>query len=127
MERLWLDKGHTWSIFFWNKITAKIPEVLFPGMTWISDAWVAHLDNFYQDILHAFADVNELFASTYPDPLPQQNLWAVTKNKKINYAFIQAGFVEVGDLPMKNGSIDWKVVHNTVCANAQGAVFLICV
>ena len=75
-------------------------------------------------MLHAFAYVNGLFITQYPDPLPQQNLWAVLKNKRIDYGFISTGLVEVGNLPLLNGSIDWRQIQSLMPPSKRGFVFL---
>ena len=68
---------------------------------WGSDAKISHP-----------WEKNRLYMNKYPDPLPQQNLWVCTLNKRINKPLVNAGIVEVGDLPLINGTIDWHKLQS---------------
>ena len=51
------------------------------------------------------------------DNLLPQNVWACRENKTINYPLVQAGIVEVSDLPMENGTVDHSALQ--VLSNQQ--------
>ena len=94
-----------------------IPYVVIPGMTYVSDAWMSSWNVFYQDIFHSFVYLNNLFRNS-PQPedaVPQQNLWASKYNKSLNIPLINAGYIEVGDLTIANGSIDYKILQDASC------------
>ncbi len=101
---LWSDKGQTWSCYFWSQMIQTVPYQVIPGMMYISDAWMVK----WNGLFCTFAHLNVLLRnSPQPeDPVPQQNLWASKYNKSIKIPLINAVYIEVGDLPLVNGSID---------------------
>ncbi len=112
-------------VFVWPDALKSIPASLWLGLTWVKESWIGHLDPFYQGIFHAFAIVNRLYVDKFPNPLPQQNLWACMLNKRINKPLVKAGIVEVGDLPLINGTIDWCKLQSQLQLNGYNySVFL---
>ena len=126
MLHLWKDKGKTWSVYIWNQILRSIPETVIPGVTFVSDAWIGDWDLFYQEMIRAFAHLNVLTHGISLDkPLPK-NLWVCQENKTKNIPLVRAGTVEVADLPLTCGTIDFGYLQEL--SKAQGSrqsVFLL--
>ncbi len=126
MQHLWKDKGATWSVYIWNQVLASIPEAVIPGMTYVSDAWICDWDPFYQDIIRAFVNLNVLACGVPLDKQLPKNLWACQENRVINIPLVKAGIVEVVDLPLVHGTVDFHQLQDL--SKAQGSkqsVFLI--
>ncbi len=105
-----------------------IPASLLPGLKWVPDL-SDKMDPFYWSVLSSYAYVNNILLAKTTQLDAPRNLWAVPMNKTINIDFVNAGLIEVGDLPLLNGSIDvaqvtdhlqwWKGTAFIVCASLQ--------
>ena len=81
------------------------------------------LPNFYAGMLRSY--VNRLNVTATPGQ--QRNIWGTDTYHSINVAMIKSGFVEVADLPIVNGVIDYCQIQYTL--QQQGYrenVFLLC-
>ena len=88
-----------------------IPKAVIPGMTFVSDKWILHLDPFYQDIFRTYTKLAVLAHGLPSEKLYPRNLWASRENKCINKPLVFARYVEVTDLPVINGSIDFAALQ----------------
>ncbi len=106
---LWKDKGQTWSCFASPAILKVIPEVLFLGMTHCKEHVLHNLPGFYGEVLCSYAEVNRLNISG--EVGQQRNIWASILYPGISMSMIQAGFIEIADLPVLNSVLDYKKVQ----------------
>ena len=103
-----MDQGQT---VIWRQVLSVILREVIPDMTFVADSWIKTLHPFYQDMLRAYVRVNILYQDVPSENLPPQNIWACKENKMLNWPLIKAGFVEVGDFPWKNGSLDSEALQ----------------
>ncbi len=97
--------GEQWAVWAWAQITSVILASLLPGLRWVPDL-SDKMDPFYWSVLSSYAYVNNILLAKTTQLDAPRNLWAVPMNKTININFVNAGLIEVGDLPLLNGSID---------------------
>ena len=107
MLRLWEDKGQTWSVFAWDEITSLIPVVILPCLQKCTEQLLSKMCPFYAGVIRSFGYVNGLHL--VPDV--QHNIWAMTKYPKINRCMVVLDFVEIADLPVRAGLLDYKAVQ----------------
>ena len=97
--------GEQWAVWAWAQITSMIPASLMPSLRWVQD-FSDKMDPFYWSVLSSYAHVNNILLAKTTQLDAPRNLWAVPMNKTINIDFVNAGLIEVGDLPLLNGLID---------------------
>ncbi len=125
MIHLWKDKGQTWSCFAWPAVLKVIPKVLFLGMTYCKDYVLCKLPGFYGEVLCSYAEVNKLNVSG--EAGQQRNIWASDLHPGISMSMIQAGFIEIADLPVLNSMLDYKQVQYWIQQSGSAEnVFLLC-
>ncbi len=128
MVWLWNDEGKTWSGFAWQQVLTDIPWVVIPGLIYISDAWMKDWDPFYQDVFWAYVQLNVMACSFPTETILPKNVWACWENKVLNLPLIKAGIIEVADLPLTNGSIDYNKLQELSCEQgSRQSVFLMAV
>ena len=60
-------------------------------------------------------------------PDAQRNIWATSYYPKINKCMVAIGYVEIVDLPLKDGVIDYKLIQQTAQhAGYDENLFLLC-
>ena len=92
----------------------------------MSDAWIQNLDPFYQDPIQSYVHLNCIARAVPLDNLLPQNIWACHENKMINYPLVHAGIIEVSDLLLQNGSVDYSVLQNlSIQQGSKQSVFLL--
>ncbi len=97
-----------------------------PGMSFVSNAWIQNLDPFYQDAIWSYAHLNCIARVVPLDNLLPQNIWACHENKTINHPLVHAGIIEVSDLPLQNGSVDYSVLQSlSIQQGSKQSVFLL--
>ncbi len=101
-----------------------IPASLLPGLRWVPDL-SDQMDPFYWSVLSPYAHVNNILLAKTTQLEAPRNLWAVPMNKTINIDFVNAGLIEVGDLPLLNGSIDVAQVMDHLWQQ-KGTAFMVC-
>ncbi len=124
---LWKDKGQIWSCFAWRNVLTTIPEEIIPGMTYVLDKWLLHLDPFYHNMIAAYVNLNVLARGLPSEKLYPKNLWACQENKIINTLFIRAGYITIQDLPLINNSIDYLQIQQVLKTRGiKHSVWLVC-
>ncbi len=60
-------------------------------------------------------------------PDAQRNIWATSYYPKINKCMVALGYVEIVDLPLKDGVIDYKLIQQTAQHTGYDKnLFLLC-
>ena len=94
-------------MFAWQWITQYFPDATLPGMVGYSEQLLKRIPNFYTEVLKAFAMVNHLnICPTHPS-----NIWASVEYPGVFCPMVEVGYVEVGDLPLLHGTIDYRTVQ----------------
>ncbi len=107
MLQLWEDKGQIWSVFAWREVISLIPAVIIPGLHKCTEQLLSGIAPFYANVIQSYGYVNSL----HMDSDLQWNIWATDKYPKINKCMIVLDFVEVADLPITAGLLDYKAVQ----------------
>ncbi len=98
------------SVFAWAEITSLIPVVIMPGLQKCTEQLLSKMSPFYAGVIRSFGYVNSLHL--VPDV--QHNIWATTKYPKINRYMVALDFVEIADLLVIAGLLDYKVLQMKV-------------
>ncbi len=121
MIRLWEDKGQTWLCFAWQTVLVVYLLPILARLAKCKDILLKAIPKFYADVLRAFAEIYRL--SVQGETGQQRNIWASTEYPGVSKCMIEADVIEVADLPVKDGVIDYKCVQQKV----QQTGFLLCV
>ncbi len=106
MIHLWEDKGKSWSAIVWPKLIAVIPECVWPGMTYCIEQMVSSVSPFYHNCAKSFTYLNRLDVCS----LRPRNIWGTEAFPQINQSLIILGYVQIGDLPVRDGVIDYQAI-----------------
>ncbi len=112
--------------FAWTWITQVFPVEIIPGLTMCKESLLKGIPLFYVAILRSFAYVNRLNGSANVGQ--QRNIWGTEAYPRVNLPMIACGFVEVADLPINNGLLDYRRVQYTLQQHGyRENIFLLCV
>ncbi len=107
MLQIWEDKGQTWLVFAWDEITSLVPVIILPGLQKCTEQLLSKMCPFYAGVIRSFGYVNGLHLA----PDVQHNIWATNKYPKINRCMVVLDIVEIADLPVTAGLLDYKAVQ----------------
>ena len=103
---LWEDRGKLWSVIVWPKLIADVPECVWPGMTYCTEQIVGSVSPFYCNCAKSFTYLNRLDVHS----LRPRNIWGTEAFPQINQSLITLGYIQIGDLPIRDGIIDYRVI-----------------
>ena len=106
MVQLWQDCGSTWSIFVLPEVVKIFPSVILPGITYGAENLLAKLEPFYAGVICLFSYINSLNLESNI----QHNIWATRHYLRINGCMVALDYVEVADLPVIDGILDYCCV-----------------
>ncbi len=118
------SQEESWTFHAWSQLTQVVPGAVIPGMRTLLDLSKACLDPFYKQVLTSFVLLNDKIIGLSGSEIPR-NLWSVHCNLRINKAFVMVGYVQVSDLPLLEGSVDWKLVQANLWSQ-KGGTFMVC-
>ena len=96
---------------------------MIPGLTRCVEQIINKLPVFYTAVIQSYGYVNGL--NDAPDV--QRNIWVTSYYPKINKCMVALGYIEIADLPLKDGIIDYKLIQQTAQhAGHDENLFLLC-